>query len=201
MKLGRAATVETKVAQRPNEVRKATDRKSRSDRLGLLLGKVFFHNKVVDDEILPFHRVFAHVVFQERLHLVALVERHLFQSDIWADEMAELVRRNLSQTFESRDFWCGREFLDSSQAFLFVVAVDGFKLRAVRVARLFEDGFACGSLFAALGSLFASFGRWNSLLALLFLFIADAEEGSLEDINVALLDEFGEEVQEEGNHQ
>ena len=59
--------------------------------------------------------------------MVALVERHLFQTDIGTDEMAELVGRNLSQTFESCDFGCGREFLDGVKAFLVVVAVDGLE--------------------------------------------------------------------------
>ena len=39
-----------------------------------VLGQVFFHHKIVDNEVLALHGVLAHVVFEELLHLVGLVQ-------------------------------------------------------------------------------------------------------------------------------
>ena len=46
----------------------------------VFLGQIFLHNKVVDDEVLSLHGVLAHVVFEELLHLVGLVQRNLVAS-------------------------------------------------------------------------------------------------------------------------
>ena len=43
----------------------------------ILFGAVFLDDKVVDDEVLALHGVLAHVVLQEFLHLVGLVEGDL----------------------------------------------------------------------------------------------------------------------------
>ncbi len=38
---------------------------------------VFLHHKIVDDEVLTLHGVLAHVVFEQLLHLVVLVQGDL----------------------------------------------------------------------------------------------------------------------------
>ena len=46
--------------------------------LRTFLHEVVFHHEVVDDEILPFHRVFAHIVGEQFFDFIALVEGHGF---------------------------------------------------------------------------------------------------------------------------
>ena len=58
----------------------------------LFLRSVFLDNQVVDDEVLALHGVLAHVVLQEFLHLVGLMERDLFQADVRTDEACKLLR-------------------------------------------------------------------------------------------------------------
>ena len=55
-----------------------------------VLGEVFFHHKIVDNEVLTFHGVLAHVVFEELLHLVGLVQSDLFESHFGTDEVGKL---------------------------------------------------------------------------------------------------------------
>jgi hypothetical protein len=72
-----------------------------------LLWTVFLNDKVVDDEVLTLHRVLAHIIFQQLLYLVILVEGYLLQADIRTYEAGKLLWRNLTQTLESGDFWVG----------------------------------------------------------------------------------------------
>ena len=65
---------------------------------------VFLYHQIVDDESLTFHRILAHIVFQEFLHLVVLVKRHLFQSHIRTDEVGKFVGRDFAQSFKTGDF-------------------------------------------------------------------------------------------------
>ena len=67
----------------------------------IFLRSIFLDHKVVDDEVLTLHGVFAHVVFEELLHLVVLVESDLFEAHVGTDESRKLLGRNLSKTFES----------------------------------------------------------------------------------------------------
>lgn len=57
----------------------------------LFLWSVFLDNQVVDDEVLALHGVLSHIVLQEFLHLVCLMERDLFQSDIRTDKASKLL--------------------------------------------------------------------------------------------------------------
>ena len=54
----------------------------------------------------------------------------MFQTHVLADEMPELVGRDFSQTFESRDFGVGTQFLDGLDAFVLCIAIVGFLLVA-----------------------------------------------------------------------
>jgi hypothetical protein len=58
----------------------------------LFFRAVFLYYQVIDDKVLTLHRVFTHIIFQQLLHLIVLVERHLFQTDIRADKACELIR-------------------------------------------------------------------------------------------------------------
>jgi hypothetical protein len=45
------------------------------------------------------------------LHLVALLQRNLFKTDVGTDEVHELVGRDFTETFESGDLRFGRKSL------------------------------------------------------------------------------------------
>ena len=57
----------------------------------IFLWAVFLDNKVVDDEVLTLHRILTHIVFEKLLHLVGLMEGHLFQTDIRTDETRKFL--------------------------------------------------------------------------------------------------------------
>ena len=88
-----------------------------------VFGQVFFDDEVVDDEVLAFGSVLAHIVFEEFLHLVFLSQRDLFEAYVGAYESGELVGRDFSETFEAGDLRVGREVADSLQPLFFAVAV------------------------------------------------------------------------------
>ena len=56
-----------------------------------ILRQVFFHHKIVYDEVLAFHGVLSHIVFQKLLHLVGLMQRDLFESHLRTDEVREFL--------------------------------------------------------------------------------------------------------------
>lgn len=96
---------------------------------GSIIRDVFLHHEVVDDEVLSFHGVLAHVELQQFLHGVGLAQGDLFQTHVLADEVLELVGRNLAETLESRNLRVRAELADGSHALLFRIAVDGLELR------------------------------------------------------------------------
>ena len=53
---------------------------------------IFLDYQVVDDEVLALHGVLTHVVLQEFLHLVGLMERDLFQADVRTNKACKLLR-------------------------------------------------------------------------------------------------------------
>ena len=140
----------------------------------VVFGLVFLDNEVVDDEVLTFHRVLAHIVFQKLLHLVVLMQGDLFQSHVRTYEARKLLRRDFTKTFESGNLWIGTQLLNSLQALFITITVTGDEV----------------ALLAILTHL---------LVLDLRTLITDTEQRSLEYIDVTLLDEFGEELQEEGD--
>ena len=52
---------------------------------------ILLNHQVVDDEVLTFHRILTHIILQEFLHLVGLMERNLLQSHIRTDEVGKLL--------------------------------------------------------------------------------------------------------------
>ena len=92
---------------------------------GIFLRLVFFYDQIVYDEILSLHSVLAHVVFEQLFHLVCLAKRDSLQTDVLPNEMLELFRRNLSQSFKSRYLRVGTECLYSVHSFVFAVSIHG----------------------------------------------------------------------------
>ena len=92
-------------------------------RCRIFLRNILLNHQVIDDEVLTFHRILTHIILQELLHLVGLVQRYLLQSHIRTDEMGKLFWRNLSQSLESGDFRVRTQRLDGLLALLIAVAV------------------------------------------------------------------------------
>ncbi len=86
---------------------------------------VILNNKIVNDKVLSFHSVFAHVEFQQLGHGIFLAEADAVKTDVGPDEAAEFLRRDFAETFESGDLGIVAEFLDGGYALLVGVAVVG----------------------------------------------------------------------------
>ena len=85
--------------------------------------RVVLNPQIVDDELLTLVGVLSHVVFQKlrNRHVVAQDDR--LQAHVRTDEIAELVGRDLTETFESGDFGMSAERLDGVDTFLVGVAI------------------------------------------------------------------------------
>ena len=78
------------------EKNSVTDKTSNLVHVGVILNP-----KIVDDELLAFHGVFAHVVFQQFLNAEVVAEDNGFKAHVGADEASELVGRDFAQALES----------------------------------------------------------------------------------------------------
>ncbi len=105
--------------------------------------------------------------------------------------MLELIGAYLAQTLEAGDFGVGTQVGDGLQALVLAVAV----LRH-EVGALAQLGF-----YGRLGISGAVAHLLQLVGSELLLVLAHAEKGRLQDVDVTLLYQFGEELQEEGNHQ
>ena len=143
----------------------------------LFLRFILFNHEVVDDEVLSLHRVLAHIEFEESCHGLFLAQSDALKTHILTYEMFEFIGRYLTETLESSDFRVGSEVSNRFLSLLFVVAIYGNKVALAVSVILF------------LVSLDKAF------------LVAHTEEWRLQDVYVALLDEVGEELQEEGDHQ
>ena len=56
------------------------------------------------DEVLSVYGVVTHVELHDLRNRLFITQLHLVKSHTFSDEIFELIRRNLSKTFESRDF-------------------------------------------------------------------------------------------------
>ena len=90
--------------------------------------------------------------------------------------MLELIGRDLTKTLESGNLWIGTKLIDGFYALLFGVAVSGDEV----------------ALAVGIGVVF-----FLIPLDVAFL-VTYAEEWSLKNVYMSLLDEVGEELQEEG---
>ena len=113
------------------------------------------------------------------------MQRHLLQADVGADETGKFLRRDLAKTLETGDFRIGAQLLDSLDTLFLAVAIAG-------------DEVALGFWRLAVG-LFGVFISKNLLILNLCALVTDAEQGGLEHVDMPFLDEFGEELQEEGD--
>ena len=96
----------------------------------------------------------------------------MLQADVGTDETGKLVGRDLAETLEACNLRIGTQFLNGLQALFLAIAVAGDEV----------------ALFSQ-----------NLLIANLGALVTHSEEGGLQHIDVSLLDELGEELQEEGD--
>ena len=73
----------------------------------MLLDFVVFDYEVVDDELLAFGGVVAHVEGEEVADGIFFAEFDLVEAHVGSDEVLELVRRDFTETFEACDFGVG----------------------------------------------------------------------------------------------
>ena len=111
------------------------------------------------------------------------MKRHLLKADVRTYESSKLIRRNLSQSLESRYLRVGSKFLYRLQTLLVTVAISG------DIVLLLLSSF--GELLV--------FGSDYLLVLYLYSLVSDAEKRGLEYIDVPFLDEFREELQEESD--
>ena len=93
--------------------------------LFFLFRTVFLYHQVVYDEVLSLGRILAHIILQELLHLVGLVQSNLLEAHVGADEVDKLVGTYLSKTFESGYLRVGTKLLYCLYALLVAVAIAG----------------------------------------------------------------------------
>ena len=109
---------------------------------------VFFNNQVIDDEVLAFGGVLAHVVSKKFVDRIFLAEGDLVETDLLADEAFELFGTDFSETFESGyfgilDFVQGLQTLFLGIAIadlLFVLDAEKRRLQDIDMTFLYEFG-------------------------------------------------------------
>ena len=84
----------------------------------LLFNQILLYSQVVDDKVLSLEGIFTHIERQQVVNRVILCESHLIQTHILADKLLELISRNLTQTFESRNLGTCTASLDGSNSLL-----------------------------------------------------------------------------------
>lgn len=82
-----------------------------------LVGWVFFHHEVVDDESLSLHGVLAHIIFKEFGHVVALMQCDGVETHARTDECLEFFGVDFAKPFESGNLWVGTELFNGGKAF------------------------------------------------------------------------------------
>lgn len=85
--------------------------------------QVFLYAQVSDDEVLSLRRVLAHEEGEQLIRAVEMVKIDRVKADVFADEILELIRGNLAEAFEARDFVAGSQFAHRCLLFLFAIAV------------------------------------------------------------------------------
>ena len=108
------------------------------------------------------------------------MERHLFKSDVWADEVGHLIGVYLAQSLKSGNLGLRSQLGDGSQP-LFLIVAEPHHIVLVTLAGRFAFGFE------------------HLLVLYLVAFVAYSEQWRLQNIDMALLDEVGEELEEEGD--
>ena len=96
----------------------------------VLLHEVLLDAQVVDDEALALEGVLAHVELQQVVDGVVLGDAHAVETHVVADELLELVGRNLAETFETRDLGIDAAAVEGFQTLLLGITIVGLLLVA-----------------------------------------------------------------------
>ena len=125
---------------------------------------------------MAFHSVFAHIELKHIAHGVLFAQSYAVEAHIRADKILKFIGRYFAETFKSSDFGIVAEFFDGRNAFFLAVAVVSFH-------------------FGVLQSL-----RRVGCFAFCFLLVSNAEEWSLQNVDMPRAHQFGEELQQESEH-
>ena len=96
-----------------------------SENLHLIHFRIILNPQILNDELLAFHGVLAHVIIQKFLDAEVVAQDDGLKAHVGADEATELVGRDFAQAFEAGDFGLLAAFLLGGDAFLITIAVVG----------------------------------------------------------------------------
>ena len=100
------------------------------ENLHLIHLRVILNPKILDDELLALHGIFAHVVFQQLLDAEIVTQDDGLKPHVGADEATEFVGGDFAQAFEAGDLGLLAAFLLGGDAFLVGVTIVGLFLVA-----------------------------------------------------------------------
>ena len=101
-----------------------------SENLHLIHFRIILNPKILDDELLAFHGVFAHIIIQQLLDAEVVAQDDRFKAHVGPDEASEFVGGDFAQAFEAGDLSLFAAFLLGGDAFLVAIAVVGLLLVA-----------------------------------------------------------------------
>ena len=99
-----------------------------SENLHLIHFRIILNPKILDDELLAFHGVFAHVIIQQLLDAEVVAKDDGLKAHVGPDETTELVGGDFAQAFEAGDLGLLAAFLFGCDAFLIAIAIIGLLL-------------------------------------------------------------------------
>ena len=101
--------------------------------------RVILNTQVVDDKLLAFHSVLAHVVLQQFLDAEVVAQDDGLKAHVGTDEATELVGGDFAQAFEAGDLGLLAAFLLGSDALLVSVTIVGLLFVAHTEERGLQD--------------------------------------------------------------
>src|SRR5687767_10264632 len=102
-------------------------------------GGINLYFKITDNEFLPFHRILTHVVLQQQLNMRMLLKYYRLKADIITDKPGKFIRRNFSQSLETRYFRFCSQFFHCLQFFRLAVTINCFLFVPYTKQRCFQN--------------------------------------------------------------
>ena len=155
------------------------------------------------DEVLSVYGVVTHVELHDLRNRLFITQLHLVKSHTFSDEIFELIRRNLSKTFESRDFNASLQSAYSLVLLFDVVAVSYLLLVLDPEEGSLEDVYMtssdqvriilheeCENEHADMHSVVIGIGRYDDLLIAKILDIILQSQCIDEEVELFVLSHF-----------
>ena len=88
--------------------------------------RILFHPEPVDDKILSFRRVLAHIEGKYISQVILLFQANRLQPDIGTYKMLEFIRRDLPEPFEAGDLRIFPQFFNCTAFLPIGITIMGF---------------------------------------------------------------------------